>query len=134
MPPQFNHPTQDAIQLIDVLWLTGRTAVAAFVIENTTSVYSELIRLSDLTVAQPNLRIPFYIVAPEFRRLKVLTELHRPTFSETATRLIEACRFISLEELGENMERADPFLPYLRFDFVGSFAEPCTNRLPAELA
>jgi hypothetical protein len=133
LPSQFDRATHNAIQLIDVLWLSGRTIIAAFEIENTTSVYSGLLRLSDLAIAQPNLRIPLYIAAPEDRRLKVLTELHRPTFAETASRLVDSCRFISFECLNENIARAEPFLPYLRFDFLDSFAEPCANRLPPHM-
>jgi hypothetical protein len=80
--PNLNlHPRAlDLIELIDVLWLRGDTIVKAFEIEHTTSVFSGILRMSDLVALQPNLSIPLYIVAPDERRQKVIRELNRPTF------------------------------------------------------
>ena len=41
-------------------WLKGNAVVAAFEIESTTSIYSGLLRMSDLIAMQPNLNIPLY--------------------------------------------------------------------------
>jgi hypothetical protein len=57
LPTQFNDATNRTIELIDVLWLKGNSIVAAFEIEHTTSVYSGLLRMSDLLALQPNLEI-----------------------------------------------------------------------------
>jgi hypothetical protein len=57
LPTQFNEATNKTIELIDVLWLKGNSIVAAFEIEHTTSVYSGLLRMSDLLALQPNLEI-----------------------------------------------------------------------------
>ena len=78
LPLQFDEATNRTIELIDVLWLTGNAIVAAFEIESTTSIYSGLLRMSDLIVMQPNLNIPLYLVAPDERRDKVITEVNRP--------------------------------------------------------
>lgn len=81
LPTQFNEATTRTIELIDVLWLSGNSIVAAFEVECTTSVYSGLLRMSDLMALQPNLDINLYLVAPDERRDKVEQELLRPTFS-----------------------------------------------------
>lgn len=58
LPTQFNEATNRTIELIDVLWLRANTILAAFEIEATTSVYSGLLRMSDLLALQPNLDWP----------------------------------------------------------------------------
>lgn len=45
------------IEQIDVLWLKRRSIVRAFEVEHTTSVCSGLLRMADLLVMQPNLRM-----------------------------------------------------------------------------
>lgn len=68
LPLRFDEATNKTIELIDVLWLQGNAIVAAFEIENTTSIYSGLLRMSDLIAMQPNLNIPLFLVAPDDRR------------------------------------------------------------------
>jgi hypothetical protein len=81
LPVHFDEATNTTIELIDVLWLKGKSIVAAFDIESTTSIYSGLLRMSDLIAMQPNLNIPLFLVAPDERRPKVVQEVNRPTFS-----------------------------------------------------
>jgi hypothetical protein len=45
---QFDDVTRRTVEMIDVLWLKGSAIVAAFEIESTTSIYSGLLRMSDL--------------------------------------------------------------------------------------
>ena len=71
MVSQFNEATNRTIELIDVLWLRGNTIVAAFEVDATTSVYSGLLRMSDLLALQPNLDVNTFLVAPDERRDKV---------------------------------------------------------------
>ena len=52
----------------------------AFEVESTTSIYSGLLRMSDLLFRQPNISVPLFLVAPEERRLKVMQQVNRPTF------------------------------------------------------
>jgi hypothetical protein len=75
LPTQFNEATNRTIELIDALWLKGNSIVAAFEVESTTSVYSGLLRMSDLLALQPNLSINLFLVAPDDRRDKVESEL-----------------------------------------------------------
>src|SRR4051794_1820025 len=120
LPLQFDEATTRTIELIDVLWLRGNSIRAAFEIESTTSIFSGLLRMSDLITMQPNLNIPLYIVAPGERRDKVVREINRPTFARLSPPMSQVCRFISFEELRRQLELAKGFLQYLRPEFLGS--------------
>ena len=94
---------QKTIELIDVLWVRGANQiVGAFEVEHSTSVYSGLLRMSDLTVASPNLSFPLYIVAPVERLKKVRRELSRPTFQ--SIELHRRCGYFSDEKLLDAMD------------------------------
>lgn len=90
--------TQKVISRIDVLWIRGtHQVVAAFEVEHTTSIYSGLLRLSDLIAMSPNINFDMYIVSPNDRLGDVRRELSRPTFQ--ALGLHERCGFFSEEDL-----------------------------------
>lgn len=125
LPLQFDDATNRTIELIDVLWLSKNTIVAAFEIESTTSIYSGLLRMGDLVAMQPNLNIPLFLVAPEDRREKVLAEVNRPTFSRLDPRLAEICRYISFDALRERLGQVKDFVRYLKPDFLEELSEPC---------
>ena len=125
LPLQFDEATTRTIELIDVLWLKGNSIQAAFEIESTTSVFSGLLRMSDLITMQPNLSIPLYIVAPSERRNKVIGEVNRPTFANLTLPMSEMCRFISFEELQKQLAAAKSFLQFLKPEFLDSFSESC---------
>src|SRR5207253_4159132 len=95
LPTQFNEATNRTIELIDVLWLRGNSIVAAFEVECTTSIYSGLLRMSDLLALQPNLEIKLYLVAPDERREKVEDEIRRPSFTFRQRPLAPVCGFLS---------------------------------------
>ncbi len=99
LPTQFNEATQETIELIDVLWLKGNSILAAFEIECTTTVYSGLLRMSDLMALQPNLDIKLFIVAPDSRRDKVEREIKRPTFMLRPKPLNKICGFLAFSNL-----------------------------------
>lgn len=104
LPVQFDQRTQRIVELIDVLWLQGNSIIAAFEIEHTSSVYSGLLRMSDLIALQPNLNINLYIVAPDDRRAKVKSEINRPTFARL--KLPQRCRYIAYSGLTQKFEQA----------------------------
>jgi hypothetical protein len=91
------------ISLIDVIWLRQNAPVCAFEIETSTSVYSGLLRMSDLLAVVPALNIRIFIVAPQDRHQKVMRELARPTFRKTG--LSEYCRYISTDDLDTLIQR-----------------------------
>jgi hypothetical protein len=104
LPTQFNEATNRTIELIDVLWLKGNSIVAAFEVECTTSIYSGLLRMSDLMSLQPNLDINLYLVAPDERRSKVEQEMLRPTFNLREKPLPSVCGYLSFSRLAEKTE------------------------------
>lgn len=104
LPVQFNEATQRTIELIDVLWLKGNSIIAAFEIESTTSIYSGLLRMSDLLALQPNLAIDLYIVAPDERAEKVQQEILRPTFALRERPLPETCGYLPFSGLTDVVE------------------------------
>jgi hypothetical protein len=99
------HETLDvprSIENIDVVWKFGPYSIkSAFEIEHSTSIYSGILRLSDLRAEAPNSNYPMFIVASEDRRMKVFEELMRPTFSGPCLRLNEVIRFLGYEKLRE---------------------------------
>jgi hypothetical protein len=74
---------------------------------------------------QPNLNIPLYIVAPDERRNKVITEVNRPTFSRLTPPLAEVCRYISFSSLKQQLAKVAPFLQHLKPDFLEELSESC---------
>ena len=125
LPLQFDDATNKTIELIDVLWLQGNAIVAAFEVESTTSIYSGLLRMSDLVAMQPNLNIPLYLVAPDDRREKVMTEVNRPTFSKLSPPLSEICRFISFSGLKNQIRQVSSILRFLKPEFLEELSESC---------
>ncbi len=125
LPLQFDEATNNTIELIDVLWLKGKSIQAAFEIESTTSIYSGLLRMSDLIAMQPNLNIPLFLVAPDDRRGKVYAEVNRPTFSRLMPPMTDVCRFIPFSALRERVAQAGNLVRYLRPEFLDDIAETC---------
>jgi hypothetical protein len=99
------HHTMDvprSVENIDVVWKFGHYSIkSAFEIEHSTSVYSGILRLSDLRAEAPNSNYPLFIVASENRRRKVFDELRRPTFSGPCLRLHEVIKFLGYEKVRE---------------------------------
>jgi hypothetical protein len=130
LPLPFDEVTNRTVELIDVLWLRGNAIIAAFEIESTTSIYSGLLRMSDLITMQPNLNIPLYLVAPDERRDKVITEVNRPTFSRRNPPMNSICSFIPFSMLRRNLEMMGDNTRYLRPDFIEGLSEPCVADEP----
>jgi len=115
----FDPVTNRTIELIDVLWLRDDTIVAAFEIESTTSIYSGLLRMSDLiSKLGRNMRIPLFVVAQDERRDKVLSEVNRPTFSKLPIPLKDVCRYISFADLKQQIESSQHLLHRLKPEFI----------------
>lgn len=81
----------ETIEYIDVMWMKDDNIVAAFEVEESTGVYSGLLRLSDLKIvlSEPEL----YIVSKKYSFRKVRQEINRPTFKSIS--LSKHCRYIS---------------------------------------
>jgi hypothetical protein len=125
LPQQFDPVTNQTIELIDVLWLDGNAIVAAFEIESTMSIYSGLLRMSDLVARQPNISVPLFLVAPEERREKVIQQVNRPTFERMKPPLVEVCRYISFEGLREVLTAAHDYVSFLKPAWLQTISESC---------
>lgn len=72
--------TFNTINLIDVLWLKKGTnrIVSAFEVEKSTSIYSGILRLSDLSLSATAEMQTLFLVAPQQREKEVVQQLRRP--------------------------------------------------------
>ena len=102
-----NKETQTTIKLIDVLWFEKGTnnIIGAFEVEKSTSIYSGILRLSDLYFSISDGDEVFYIIIPNNREKEVVHQLNRPViknskihikyilFSELRTHCDAICKF-----------------------------------------
>lgn len=124
LPFIFPGKAQQVVQNIDAIWLQGSTVVAAFEVENTTSIYSGLLRMSDLVALMPNISFPMFIVAPESRRSAVRDEITRPTFAALNVPLSRKCGYIASEALQRKRATlGDDVLRHTRPEFINDLAE-----------
>ncbi len=110
------------ISLIDVIWIDQNAPVCAFEVESSTSIYSGLLRMSDLLAVVPALNIQIYIVAPRERQDKVMGELARPTFRKIG--LSEYCRFIPTEDLADLIAKVKGFGGHIQPSILDTIAVP----------
>jgi len=122
---QFDEATNRTIELIDVLWLQKDAIIAAFEVEHTSSIYSGLLRMSDLISMQPNLKINLYIVAHDDRSDKVIAEVNRPTFARLNPSLPKICKFIPYSQLKKEVEQIGYRVRYIKPQFIDGIAESC---------
>jgi hypothetical protein len=87
------------IENIDVVWKQEFRIGAAYEIENSTSIYSGLLRFADLNIVAPNTLYPMFIVAPQERKGRLREQLRRPTFKRLE--LDKKVRFLSYEAIDE---------------------------------
>ena len=103
------------VENIDVVWKDEYRIDAAFEVENSTAIYSGLLRFADLRILAPNTTYPMFIVAPAERRNRVREQLKRPVFRQL--------------ELREKVR----FLPYETIDEIDRFFTTSSGGLSAEL-
>lgn len=87
------------VENIDVVWKQEFRIGAAYEIENSTSIYSGLLRFADLNILAPNTIYPMFIVAPGSRKNRVREQLRRPSFKRLE--LDTKVRFLSYERIEE---------------------------------
>lgn len=70
------------ISLIDVLWINKESEKidCAFEIEKTTSIYSGILRLMDLSTSLHTTECNLFLVAPDSREKEIIAQLRRPVF------------------------------------------------------
>ena len=81
--------TLNTVKLIDVLWFEKGTSnvIAAFEVEKSTSIYSGILRLTDLMYSIADGDETFYIVAPDNREKDVVLQLSRPAIKSMNTEI-----------------------------------------------
>lgn len=94
--------TQNTIKLIDVLWFKKGTnnVIGAFEVEKSTSIYSGILRLSDLYFSISNGDEVFYIIIPDKREKDVIQQLNRPVIKNSKMNI----KYILFSELRANCD------------------------------
>lgn len=71
---------RQTVELIDVLWFAKGSSrpMCAFEVEQSTSIYSGILRMKDLAMSVPDQQCHFYLVAPEAREKEVVAQMLRP--------------------------------------------------------
>ena len=89
--------TLNTIKLIDVLWFQKGTnnVIAAFEVEKSTSIYSGILRLTDLSYSIADGDEVFYLIVPDKREKDVVLQLSRPAIKKIGTTI----KYILFSEL-----------------------------------
>jgi type II restriction enzyme len=77
---------RQTVELIDVIWFRKNSSelACAFEVEQSTSIYSGILRMKDLALSLSGQSGHFYLVAPESREREVIAQMVRPALlSET---------------------------------------------------
>lgn len=83
--PEIPESVRDTILLIDVLCVQNGDIVCAFEVEKSTSIYSGILRLNDLSMSLSHDNCNFYLVAPDKREKEIKAQLMRPSFLQANT-------------------------------------------------
>ena len=103
------------VENIDVIWKEEFRIDAAFEIENSTTIYSGLLRFSDLKLIAPNSIYPLFVVAPLSKRNRLIEQIKRPTFKKL------------------EMKNRVRFLPYETINEIDKFFETSSSGLNVDL-
>lgn len=112
--------TLNTVKLIDVLWFEKNTnyVIAAFEVEKSTSIYSGILRLTDLSYSIANGDKVFYLVVPDKREKDVCLQLSRPAikqnkivikyilFSELRSQCDALCKFGESHHIMEKIAKS----------------------------
>jgi type II restriction enzyme len=92
----------NTIKLIDIVWFEKGTnrIVCAFEVEKSTSIYSGILRLTDLSFSLPSHQSKLYIVIPYSREKEVKLQLNRPSVHNNNLEI----RYILTSELREHCD------------------------------
>lgn len=94
--------TLNTVKLIDVLWFEKGTnnVIAAFEVEKSTSIYSGILRLTDLSYSIADGDEVFYLIAPDKREKDVTLQLSRPAIKKIGTSI----KYILFSELRQHCD------------------------------
>jgi|GEM_PF-1237861 len=119
VPQDFPQKTEKIIQLIDVIWLRKefQQIEAAFEVVCTTSIYSGLLRMADLSLCSKRGLFGYnapdfhcYTVIPKAQKRNFEKQLGRPIFQEL--QIFQLCKAINIEDIEpkwkESKWKSDP--------------------------
>ena len=94
--------TLNTVKLIDVLWFAKGTnnVIAAFEVEKSTSIYSGILRLTDLSYTIADGDEVFYLIVPDKREKDVVLQLCRPAIKKNNTII----KYILFSELRQHCD------------------------------
>ncbi|MBL0385566.1 hypothetical protein JJB07_02790 [Tumebacillus sp. ITR2] len=79
--PNIPEAVGDTVALIDVLWLDQQhNIISAFEVEKSTSIYSGILRLHDLSLSLGHTAQKLFLIAPNKREKEIKAQLLRPSF------------------------------------------------------
>jgi len=96
-----NGDVRKTIDLIDVIWFERDTdkIVCTFEVEKSTSIYSGILRMTDLALALPDSeQTRLYLVAPDHREKEIIAQLKRPSIMANGATEISYILFSELCE------------------------------------
>lgn len=94
--------TLNTIQLIDIIWFekNSNKAVCAFEVEKSTSIYSGILRLTDLAISFANHNTSLFIIIPNSREKDVVLQLSRPAIKNNSVDI----KYILFSDLREHCD------------------------------
>jgi len=94
--------TLNTVKLIDVLWFQKGTnnVIAAFEVQKSTSIYSGILRLTDLSYSIADGDEVFYLIVPDKREKDVCMQLCRPAIKQNNV----VIKYILFSELRSNCD------------------------------
>lgn len=94
--------TLGTINLVDVIWFEkgSNKIIGAFEVEKSTSIYSGILRLSDLSLSFSKGSVSLFIVIPDSREREVIMQLTRPVIKTNNI----AIKYILFSELKQNCD------------------------------
>lgn len=94
--------TLSTIQLIDIIWFekNSNKAVCAFEVEKSTSIYSGILRLSDLAISFADHYTSLFIIIPNNREKDVVLQLSRPSIKNNNVKI----KYILFSDLREHCD------------------------------
>lgn len=94
--------TLNTVKLIDVIWFQKNTnnVIAAFEVEKSTSIYSGILRLTDLSYTIADGDEVFYLIVPDRREKDVCMQLCRPAIKQNNV----VIKYILFSELRSNCD------------------------------
>ena len=101
-------PGSETVRLIDVLWFdrTARRVAAAFEVEHSTSIYSGIVRMMDLSAGGfGHTSRSLFLVAPDKREQEIRAQLERPAFRRDAALSVLFLPYSALENHRGDMAR-----------------------------